>query len=599
MPDHLLVQLETSRATSEPARVISFYDLTPEEDFHYCVHLITGPEPRRCRNTIDKEKDRPTARCLYRKILSSLPGGTSMQALLSDLAEVTLCRRVHRKRAGIEELYSRMVQKWSNDLETNNTAFDNPTVNQLGNETGTCEAHPLPDDAIVSFDHRNAQDNSMVIDDPHPAPYETRDGDEHPLKAAEPEDDSLCGSPTSLVNERVSQEGATDSRLSELRQPDTTNTTISVWQPHLQPRRVTRSGTSSFPEADFLPYCPKLLTLNPTELIHHTNTSLLALLSGRLKPTAKLHGYVYIFTRPDDPSLVKIGFTTCPSGRRVAAWGRSCCYAANMEFDTGLVPNAWLVEKLVHEELKQYRKIEQRCKWKAMCPTKHQEWFALGVQEAKRVVERWAGWIRKYRPWGPDHALTPEWLSLLDKYRVALKGPDRDIQMWERWARMEKPRTVVPVVQRPTPKQELEQHHSQPTSPNPTTGDISPSSTTVQNQKSTPSQQPRPPKLNTQTPQSINTDSPSPPSPSPSQTPSPTTPLRRSTRRTLQTTPETVRAILKSAFTNLDAYIGTSSPLSSSTTKNKKRIKPRVTIRLDRKSMSLAWGEADEGYCTA
>jgi T5orf172 domain len=352
----------------------------------------------------------------------------------------------------------------------------------------------------------------------------------------------------------------------------------------------------SFPEADFLPYCPKLLTLNPSELIHHTNTSLLALLSGRLMPTAKLDGYVYIFTRPDDPSLIKIGFTTRPSGRRVAAWGRNCCYAANMEYDTGLVPNAWLVEKLAHEELKQYRKIEQRCKWKAMCPTKHQEWFALGVQEAKRVVERWAGWIGRYRPWGPDHALTPEWLSLLDKYRIALKGPDRDIQMWERWARMEEPRTVVPVVQNPTPKQELEQPHPHATNSNPTTGDISPSSTTLQNRKSTPSQQSRPPKLNAQTPSSINSDSSSSPS-SPSQTPFPTTTLRRSTRHTLQTNPETVRAILKSAFANLDAYIGTPSP--SSSTKNKKRTKPRVTIRLDGKSMSLAWGEVDEGYCTA
>ncbi len=589
MPGHLFSKRKASPSVAESARVVGFDEFFPEEEFYKCVHLTTGHSVRRCRNSI--KQDSAKARCLYLKIRSSLVSGTSVQDLLSDLAKVTLCNHVHRPRDGTRALYSGIAQKWSNDIDPEKGALEDPAVERVVNEAVVQDAGLLLQNPVVLSARNGHQESSTILNDPSSAGSEILDEEELCSKVVTCEDDSLLDRPAVLVRRKAVDKEKTNPSHPGPRESGPRNKAIPASLPPPLPERVTRSGTFSYPDDEYWPFRPKLLNYTPSQLIHYTNTSLLSVLSGELKPQAKLDGYVYIFTRPDNPSLVKIGFAIHSGEARVARWGRNCCYEAHHEFDTGKMPHAWLVERLAQEELKQYRKIEQRCKWKAACSTKHQEWFELGVEEARMVVERWASWITKYQPWGPDHVLKPNWRALLDKYRRALNGPDRDTEMWERWARMEQPRALMPVLRSETSSLDVEEQPPIKLMHTSSSAGTSPLSIIMQTSTAKGTEYLRPLKVHTKIPMSFNNDCSQASSPSTSPICSTTTPLIGSIRSTFQTPPETIRVSLKSAISNLDCYLTASS--------SKNRANPRFTIRMDRKSIALAWGELDEGYCTA
>jgi hypothetical protein len=52
--------------------------------------------------------------------------------------------------------------------------------------------------------------------------------------------------------------------------------------------------------------------------------------------------------------------------------------------------HAYRVEKLVHDELKDYRMKEICCK---KCGKGHDEWFAVPQSHALKVIEKWSEWI--------------------------------------------------------------------------------------------------------------------------------------------------------------------------------------------------------------
>ena len=431
------------------------------------------------------------------------------------------------------------------------------------------------------FDREGTQTSSANPISSDFAPSNIIPGVEQPSMAITSEDDCLLGKPTTPGRENNAWIKTTDVPTCEPRQPDSQSGAISIAPPQPLPKRATRSGTSTNLENEYVPYCPHLLARTPTQIIQETNTSVLSILNRPLTIMAKKSGRVYIFTRPDDPALLKIGFTTHSGEARVAAWGKDCCFAAKLEFVTEMMPHAWLVERIVQEHLKQYRRKERRCKWKASCSKQHIEWYEMDVKEARRVIECWAGWIQKYRPWGTDDVLTPTWASLLNQYRIALKGSDRDKDMWDRFVRMEEPRKVVPVVGSAASKQDL---------------NTSISSFAVHTTELKLSCKPQLPELQITLPKRVHSDSSSAPSLSPSEPRSPSKPPRRSRRRMCyKTAADTTRLVFKSTLSSLYTSI------SASSDTNRQSPTPEPSVRMDRKSVSVAWEELeelDEGYCT-
>jgi T5orf172 domain len=637
MPEYLCKPHKASLPDSEAARVVSFDDFSLEEGFKTCVHLTTGPEPRRCRNAINKH-DRQKARCVFLKIRTSTADGTSLRDSLLVLANCTLCKLVHRPNDGTEILCTRMAQKWSHDCERKQR------VEETVAEEIEDEADPTRDTDMIPLECKDLQESCTIRHDQDVGPYKTMDAEKLTSEADQCGEDSEPVEPVVLVKAVGDQRKAANRSKCEPQEHEPSSGAIRNLPPQPLPRRVTRSGTFSEREEKYLPFCPYLLTLTSAQLTHHTNAALLSLVATPLKIMAKKTGCVYIFTRPDDPSLVKIGFTTHSGQARVAAWSDNCCYAASLEYCTETIPHAWLVERLVQEHLAQYRRIEVRCKWKASCATRHKEWYEISVKEAQGAVQMWADWIIKYRPWGNDHTLTPEWVSLVDTYRKALDGPGKDKEMWGSFVRMDDPRKLGSVVLSPAADDMMQEYNTETAilkasnistlSPVQTSqvkvirkpchppldteiplsiiNDSSPSPSSKHSQSSFPTPKPKvirkllPLFLNTKELKSNRCSSPPSSSPSPAQkprTPISTTLLKQTIRHTIhQTNPETIQALVKSAFSNLDTYLAGSSSNPSSPSgknKNKKGRNTRITIKMDRKSMSLAWGELDEGYCTA
>ena len=573
----------------EAVRVLHFYQLAPEEDFMKCVHLKATPDGQRCGQQICKD-DRGTAAEIYQKIKSLLARGGALQALpnlLLDLAKVTLCNRVHRPSGAEEDMYSKMVTHWSHDLDTEELHLTRAKIEEVKIETVQSEVAPIDDNLSPLTDGNDAIGKLTEIEGAVATQEELEDGKGDPTGQREPVDVTMLDKlEAPLIQEEGTRPTSADSS-------PCASSVFPVTPPSPLPERVTRSGTFTEAEPEYLPFSPYVLQLSPSQLIQYRNDSLLSLLAKPLSPMAKKHGVVYIFTRPDDPKLVKIGFTTKPGKDRVAQWGRGCCYLAGLEHVTEFMPHAWLVERLAEEELKHHRKREQRCKWNARCSKKHKEWYEIGLQEGIKVVQRWADWIIKYLPWGPDHVMTPEWMSLLNKYRIALKRSDPDEDMWDRWVRMEEPRNVVTM---PQPSSTEQNRNDISDTTTPMTESASKSNHPITDadsaQASASKPKPEPTIIATESSNSSNPSSLSPP----------TTPTHQTIRQTIQTPPDTLRAaraVLSSALSNLDAYIsGIDSPLSSPSTK-RKATPPRVTLRVGKGSVSLAWELQDEGYCTA
>lgn len=585
MPGSSYATREAGLPPSEPAKVVPFHDLLPEEPFHCCVHITQRSKFKRCGKTL-QPLDRAVARTLFEKIQSSLVDDLPVQDLLLRFANFTLCNGWHRPAKGVEGLYIRMVTRWSKDLEKGVAAHQQAIAEDTATRATRNEVDLLVGSPVVSTDRDEFSEDNTTSPDPDSAKS-------HPVDEKEPSMESIKFGPDSSL-----KKGSTLVREAEIGPIDN----------ETRLKRVTRSGTITQTEVDYLPYSPKLLALSPSQLVHETNKDLLGRISKPLVKTAHLDGYVYMFTRAGDPKLVKIGYTKNDPERRIAAWGRKCCYNAREEFVTKLTPHAWLVERLALLELKHCRKVEQNCKWNPNCDIKHGEWCSVSVNEARRVIERWAAWMTTYRPWGPDYILRPEWRDLLDKCRIAVNQPSSDKDMWERFVRREHPRNTVPILQSPYPEDFVEQERpigdNTPTTTPSRKPTISP--TTPHGTYSKTPEMRWPSKLHTTFPNSptisscSNTPPPltpssssSPPSSSPS---TPTLPSRRTTWGTSAPPPELFRDTLKSAFAYMDDHIGTGSSSGKTRTTS-----TRLSIRLSQKSisMSLKWGEVGEGLCCA
>lgn len=108
-------------------------------------------------------------------------------------------------------------------------------------------------------------------------------------------------------------------------------------------------------------------------------------------------GLIYMYWIPGNFGFVKIGKTSGESAEeRLDKWKKQCGHKVE-EYTRGekglalQLPHAFRVERLVHDELRQYRMKEKSCE---KCGAAHNEWFAIPQYHALKVIEKWSSWIR-------------------------------------------------------------------------------------------------------------------------------------------------------------------------------------------------------------
>ncbi|KAL3483523.1 meiotically up-regulated gene 113-domain-containing protein [Aspergillus germanicus] len=116
------------------------------------------------------------------------------------------------------------------------------------------------------------------------------------------------------------------------------------------------------------------------------------------KADADHSGLIYIYQCTGKFGYYKIGLTT-DLAPRLQSWEKQCgrdlmSYFPRSEDDFLPVPHISRVEGLIHAELAQYRRKEERCK-STTCAKAHKEWFQVDEQFALRVVRKWIAWMRK------------------------------------------------------------------------------------------------------------------------------------------------------------------------------------------------------------
>lgn len=106
-------------------------------------------------------------------------------------------------------------------------------------------------------------------------------------------------------------------------------------------------------------------------------------------------GFLYVFWRRGNFGLIKIGYTTCTTDKRLGQWQRQCggeiedCHTEDHSSQVR-VRNVRRLESLVHAELKDYRKLQLNCRG---CHKSHREWFDVDIALAHKVVDKWTNWF--------------------------------------------------------------------------------------------------------------------------------------------------------------------------------------------------------------
>lgn len=120
-------------------------------------------------------------------------------------------------------------------------------------------------------------------------------------------------------------------------------------------------------------------------------------INSKVGPGERSLGTVYIYSVPNSFGQVKIGYTSVNAKFRVDAWEKKCGHPTMLQYpltetDKILVPHAHRVEKLVHIDLKKYRRKELGCETCGGC---HDEWFEIPLPDAIATVRKWSAWMRR------------------------------------------------------------------------------------------------------------------------------------------------------------------------------------------------------------
>ncbi|RAO65856.1 uncharacterized protein BHQ10_001868 [Talaromyces amestolkiae] len=145
----------------------------------------------------------------------------------------------------------------------------------------------------------------------------------------------------------------------------------------------------------FKPYIPKYLQkLSVSEALEGL---LLKPLTG--KKEIGDTGIIYIYWQPSNFGHLKIGYTTQAFEKRMKEWIKRCNKTMEIYYPSRddaqkiiAVDHVYRVEKLIHLELKNLRKIEKNCPG---CGKNHDEWFECSRDLAVAVVRKWMDWMRE------------------------------------------------------------------------------------------------------------------------------------------------------------------------------------------------------------
>jgi hypothetical protein len=118
-------------------------------------------------------------------------------------------------------------------------------------------------------------------------------------------------------------------------------------------------------------------------------------------------GFIYIFWDNRHFGKLKIGLTNNLE-RRLKEWDRKCkrkhSYHPNSGNGLVTIPHVLRVEKLIHTELKEFRR-KRRCEG---CGQTHKEWFDIEEAHAVKVARKWQEWFMR-KPYTFDEG-AQEWV---------------------------------------------------------------------------------------------------------------------------------------------------------------------------------------------
>lgn len=143
-----------------------------------------------------------------------------------------------------------------------------------------------------------------------------------------------------------------------------------------------------------------------------------------------IEGYIYLFSLPGDEKYLKIGFSKTPRGARIEEH-RKCYPKLRLIALTPSMKNVQRIESLIHKELEEYKQYH-KCNHRNH--SKHREWFAVDLEQAKNVVYKWTRWA-SHIPYAQTGDLSDRCKSHLMNLDLSATELDQLVfpQRWEKW----------------------------------------------------------------------------------------------------------------------------------------------------------------------
>lgn len=167
----------------------------------------------------------------------------------------------------------------------------------------------------------------------------------------------------------------------------------------------------------FAPYKPQIDT--PANI----NTLIIRKMKQQLAAADRDGGYIFIYSRPQNPGFVKIGYSSFPE-RRLLQWAALCGQEPVLRYTSPFISNARRAEQLIFLELSSARRRE-RCMNGRGCGREHREWFEMDIAAARASVIRWTNWLGA-KPYDERCQLLPSWVK-------ALELSPGDPLLWQSW----------------------------------------------------------------------------------------------------------------------------------------------------------------------
>jgi hypothetical protein len=149
------------------------------------------------------------------------------------------------------------------------------------------------------------------------------------------------------------------------------------------------------------------------------------------RPLSEQHrkpGYIYGFQRENN-GHIKIGVTKDVEAR-MRQWANSCHYEPKILLKIA-VPHAFRVERLIqlHLQNERFREnlVDGLCNSGSGCPSKHQEWFKVGLERVQKVIGIWKRFMES-EPYDEKYALKSWWKQHLKKIHLC-----SNFDLWLDW----------------------------------------------------------------------------------------------------------------------------------------------------------------------